>query len=881
MSRRNRTIPMMLASLLALGSAARAQELSDSLEQYLVRHTLEDLLAEHLVERLDNAAGADRVEVAQKLATLYVGLLDTAQTETDRKYWSDRASNLLRLVPESDSPNLRINLAKAAYIRAEKIAESDRLRLASDEEKAQAERILRDASATFLTIAQGAHQRSQVQERKLGERLEQEEEAEVSSQLSEARQQRSLGFYYAGWSEYYYALITGDRSHAGRALRHFGWLLSARDGEEASFDRLQPGLLQYNHVARAAIGAALACSLLDRHVEAVAWLDAIQASTDAPQEIRDQIYDRRVWVYAKAGMWPDLELLIRRTRASGDPLGAITARLLVVGSMESLIGAEGQGRSRELIRRLADIGLKDLITGGEVAHVLELVRVFGTAPLGDTGFIPLYVKGLLALDKAEEAREASGESGNGPVSDESVAAFYREAGNLLLASVDEPDAGSHVNERVRAITTAGTAFYLSGDPVLAADVLERAISTARTPEQAEDALWLAFVALEEAVEAGDASLKPRRDQAAQLYLSTYAGSERSARLLMRPGTAGLVHDNEAVEILISIPPVSGNYLAARRQASQILYRIYRNSGVDQRVFAGERFLDVASQLVRNEQAEVRSGDVERAKRAADSLVLRARQIADVALGLTPADIERATLALDTLDRVAGFASIDISDLEPEIVYRRLQIASAESNRELIEIQYQRLAQLDGGFLSTAQRLLYRQGVQDWLDDPLNADAARSVVEYGEAVIDQFSPQGQSTKALLGVLETVAQASGSLWELEKDREMLETALAMNERLIDSSAGSGLVLKRQAYLLERAGQEDEALEVWRRLVNGLETESDAWYEARYESIRLLKELDRPAALEAMTQHVLLYPSLGPVPWHDRFQVLARSLGVEIGT
>lgn len=879
MSHLSKVILSLLICGLTYAGTTCAQEPNESLEQFLVKHSLEDLLAEHLVVRLDNTSGTERVEVAQKLANLYVDLLDSAQSESERKYWSDRASNLLRLVPESDSPNLRINLAKAAYMRAEKIAESDRLRLASDEEQAQAERILRDASATFLVIAQSAHQRSQVLERRLSERLEQEEEAEVSSQLSEARQQRSLGFYYAGWSEYYYALISGDRPHAGRALRHFGWLLSARDGEEASFDRLQPGLLQYDHVARAAIGAALACSLLDRHVEAVAWLDAIEASTDAPQDVRDQVYDRRVWVYAKAGMWADLELMIRRTRVSGNPLGAVTARLLVVGSMEALVGAQGQGRSRELIRRLADIGLKDLISEGEVAHVLELVRVFGTAPLGDTGFIPLYVKGLLALDRAEEAREASGETADGPVTDDAVASLFRGAGNLLLASVDEPDAGSHVNERVRAITTAGTAFYLAGDPVLAADVLERAIASARTPEQAEDALWLAVVALEESVEAGDQSLTPRRDQAAQLYLSTYAGTERSARLLMRSGTAGLVPDEQAVDILLSIPPASANYLAARRQASQLLYRVYRNSSTDQRIFAGERFLDVASQLVRSEQSEVRSGDVDRARHAADSLVLRARQIADVALGLSPPDIERATLALDTLDRVAGYASIDISDLEPEIVYRRLQIAASEGNRGVTDIHYQRLEQIDGGFLSTAQRLLYRQGVQDWLDDPLDTEAARSVVTYGEAVIDQFTSRDQSSRALLGVLETVAQASGSLWELERDQEMLETALATNERLIDSSAGSGPVLKRQAYLLERASREPEALDIWRRLVNGLDTGTDSWYEARYESIRLLVELDRPAAVEAMNQHVLLHPGLGPDPWNNRFQILARSMGIEV--
>ncbi|GAB5495333.1 MAG: hypothetical protein Phyf2KO_04130 [Phycisphaerales bacterium] len=862
-----------------LSSIVCAQQSLDPLEQYLIQHSLEDLLAEYLVEKLDNSTGQERTEVAQKLAKLYVGLLDAASDEEERKHWSDRASNLLRLVPDSDSPQLRINLAKAAYIRAERIAESARLRLASDDEQAQAERILRDASATFLSIAQDAHKQTQVLERRLGERLEQDEESQVAAQLTEARQSRSLGFYYAGWSEYYYALLTQDRSRASRALRHLGWLLGARDGEEASFDRLQAGLLQYDHVARAAIGAALSCSLLDRHVEAVAWLDAIESSTDVTQAIRDQVYDRRVWVYAKADMWPDLELMIRRKRNSGGSLPPLTSRVLVVGCMEALVSQSGQGRNRELIRRLADAGLTDLINQGEVTHVLELARAFGTASLGDSGFVPRYVIGLIALDRADEARAAAAESTDGPVSDPSVAAFYRDAGNLLLASVDEPDASAHTNERVRAITTAGTAFYLSGDSALAADILERAISSAQNPEQAEGALWLAVVALEDAVQSGDSTLVPRRDQSVQLYLTTYAGNERSARLLMRPSTSGLLPDPEAVEILLSVQPDSSQYLSARRQAAQVLYRLYRTASPEARGFAGERYLDVASQLVRTEQVEVRSGDAIRAERAAASLVLRARQIADVALGATPPDIERAVLALDTLDRVASYASIDLSDIEQEVIYRRLQIAVAENNNELVNTQYHRLSESGGDYLITAQRMLYRRGVQGWLDNPLDRDSARSVVDYGTKVIDQYSSTDEPSRVLLGVLETVAQASASLWELETDEEMLMVSLSINERLMSSSAASAPVLRRQAYLLDSAGRYEEANDLWMRLLNGLTPDSEPWYEARYESIRLMRSIDRNAAIESMRQHLLLYPNIGPDPWHDRFRELARSLGVEV--
>lgn len=868
-----------MLALLAWAGTLRAQTEPVTLEQYLSERGLDDLLAEHLVERLEGQSGEERMEAARQLGQLYVRLLDNAESETDRQFWSERASNLLRLVPEADSPELRINLSKAAYMRAEAIAERFRLRMATEEEVAQAERVLRGTATTFLEIAQAAHLDTQRLEKRLSERLDADAEQAVAASLATARQSRSLGFYYAGWSEYYLGLITGDTSRAGRALRQFGWLLSSREGEEASYDRLQPGLLRYEHVARSAIGASLACSLQGRSVEAVAWLDAVERSTDVPEDVREQIEDRRLYVLAKAGQWADLELIVRRQRASGGRLEPIRARLLVVVCMEALAGAEGRGKSRELIRRLSDSGLADLIAGGEVAHVLELVRAFGTESLGDTGFVVLYVKGLLAMDSAQRAREAAGDSGTGPVSDPAIGAMYRSAGNMLLASVDEPDAAQHPDERIRAMTSAGSAFYLSGDPVLSADVLERAIGEAKSPEQAEAAHWLAVVALDDAVTAGQTSLRARRDQIAQLYLGVYAGTERAARLLMRPSSSGLLPDDEAAEILLSVQPTSPNFLAARRQAAQILYRLFRQAPGSRQTFAGQRFVEVASQLVRQELLEVRSGDVELARQASESVVLRARQIADAALAITPADVERATFALDMLDRVASFSSIDLSKLNPEIAFRRLQIASALGDRPALDRWYTEVERLDGGFLSSAQRLLYRDAVAHWLDNPADTAAAREIVRQGRHVIAQLDAAGGDDRVLLGVLETVSQAAGSVWELERDRAMLETSLETNARLINTQAASGPVLRRQARMLETAGRSDEALDIWRRLVSGLDRSSEDWFEARYESIRLLFVSDQANARVAMQQHVTLFPTLGPEPWGQRFRELARKMNVEV--
>lgn len=878
MSRSNSSILALLAAVI-LSGIAWAQESTAPLEQYLTDRGLDDLLAEHLVEALATQSGDERANTAKRLGQLYVRLLDRSQTEEDRKYWSERASNLLRLVPEADSTELRINLSKTAYMRAEAIAERTRLRMASPEETAQAERVLRDTASTFLEIAQAAHLEAQRLERRLSERLDEDAEQRVTQSLAGARQSRSLGFYYAGWSEYYLGLLTGDTSRAGRALRHFGWLLSARDGEEASFDKLQPGLLRYEHVARSAIGAALACSLQGRSVEAVAWLDAIERSTDITEVIRSQLVERRMYVLAKAGMWADLELIVRRMRASGKPLEPILARQLVVTCMDALEGPEGSGRSRELIRRLSETGLAELVAQGEVSHILELVRAYGTASIGETGFVVLYVKGLLALDIANNARDAAGESADDPVESPAIASMYRNAAHQLLASVDEPDAVRNPDERIRALTSAGSAYYYSGDPVLCADVLERAISEARTPELAESAHWLAVVALDDAVESGQESLKPRRNQLVQLYLGQYAGTDRAARLLMRPSSDGLLPDSEAMEILLTIQPTSPNFLAARRQASMLLYRMYRKASVNDRDSLGNQFLDIASQLVRHELAELRSGDVEVAKRASASVVLVARQIADVALGLRTPDIERAVFALDTLDRVANYAALELKDIEPEIAFRRLQIASAQNDLAAIDRWYGTISSTRNSFFTAAQRLLYRDAVARWLDDPRDTDSARNIVRFGTEVLEEMGSSDEESRAKLGVLETVSQAASTLWALKSDRDMLRAAIGYNNQLIESGAGTAGVYRRQARLHEQDGETDEALDAWRHLVAGLEQGTEDWYEARYESIRLLLNKDPESARTTMRQHVTLYPKLGPTPWDQRFRELAKRMNVEV--
>src|SRR4029077_11721777 len=92
-----------------------------------------------------------RLPLAERLGRLYVDLLGTASAD-DRQVWEDKARALLTQTPEADSFDLRLSLGKAVYQRAEEIAERHRLRLASAEEIADAERVFRSLIAQFGEI---------------------------------------------------------------------------------------------------------------------------------------------------------------------------------------------------------------------------------------------------------------------------------------------------------------------------------------------------------------------------------------------------------------------------------------------------------------------------------------------------------------------------------------------------------------------------------------------------------------------------------------------------------------------------------------------------------------------------------------------------------
>ncbi len=864
-----------------------------AVEAYLERLGLKRLLADVLEKRLQATPKDLRVQQAERLGKLYVDLLGGATTAKERDDWEARARTLLTQVPEADSFDLRLSLNKAVYARAEEVAERHRLRMATAEETSDAERSFKSLVPQFQAIAAKAHGRVDALER-----VEQTGEATEAAlnELADARRQRSLAFYYAGWSNYYMAMLTRAEQPAADAGRCFGWLLNSAGGRPPSADKVPASMFQYDHVARAAIGCGLCAALRNNDTEAIRWLDAVEQAEQTSPAVREQIVGRRLVVLGQAKRWADLEILVRRTRKADrrgggkdlTPLPTVLARLLAIITMEADKKTAGPQ-----IEALAKIALGDLVARKEVAQVLDLVGRYGTAPLGDTGFIPNYVRALQAYDAARKAHEsASGGAGasasDEPATNPGVINQYRTAASMFEAASRESDAEQFASERGRAGTMHGRSLFYAGDVMAAADAFVAAWNLYGATPGGEEPLWLAVLAIEKASKAPGASeqIRARLNETVTLFLKTYPDSERAPRLTLMLVATGAIGDDEALKVLSGIAKDSPVYEAARRQVARILYARFRAARGPERDFAGARFVVVGEEVLAADRRVAMEGTPEEAKQAVERVIVRSRQLLDALLGVSTPDVARAETVLKILTGVATFNNTDLKAHLPELTYREVQIATARASDAQAEAAAARLYGLTdpgGQFQSAGERVMYRYyatrfkpGVDE---SPASLEIGKAVIRHGVRVIDRVGADPERVKdaGVLGVYAAVAGAAADVFKRTGDTAMRDLAIRLDKAILGAQPRAEIALRGLAEMSESAQDYAGAAGCWRTLLEGSSVGGEAWFEAKYHMIRVLAKVDATKARAAMAEHRVLYPDGGPEPWGPKIRELDSTLGV----
>ncbi len=859
---------------------------ADAIEAYLERFGLTEVLAEHLREKLPGAKGEERIAIAERLGAIYAAALTETTPPDEAARIEGLSRELLDAVPDAGTYELRISLAKARYLPAERIAEKARLRLATGDEIQRAQGTL-DAVGGELRGLAGTLTR-RVRSLEAVERRGSTDIVGVREQLAEAQRLRALASYYAGWAATYQASLTGRSDAARDALRSFAVLLAGESESEPTLERLPRALLRREPVARAALGVAVCRALLNDPVDALAWLDELDRNAEVPESVREQVFGRRLSILAQDRRWDSLAVLVERERRAGrfgpatgealEPLSVTRARLLAVAVLEALRGVSLDDPRRGAAEPIAAAALADLVTRGEVGHVLDLLGEYGTLPLGGDGFIVRYVRGLQAFERARQAHRASGADPERPIEDTQLRARYIDASGLLGQALEAPDATTFPGERGKCGLLLGLSMYYRGDLVQAARRLESVAQIAGSAER-EEALWLALVALDTALdERSDAEATRKRDELAALYLTEFPATDRAATLLLRRAGDGLLDDEQAAELLLGVPRESPLYEAARRQAATRLYRVLRAADRETRELQAPRYLALAEEVLDADRRAILSArSPEEASSAADAAVGRVRRVLDIALSISSPDLALAHRSLELLGELSA-RRLSASDgaIEAELLFRRLQIAAIEGDAGRVETLLARL-RADGGVAAeSAARFLYNRALRAADDREQDATAHRELVERGRLVLS-IAGEGARTSAAeaSAVRDRIARAAAVVWELAGDEDLRDLAIVLDAEALEEGNFNADTLRRLGRLSEDAGRTELALDAWRTLSAATASGTRAWFEARYHAIRVLADIEPTKAAAALQQHLTLHPEGGPSPFDARFRELRDRL------
>ena len=102
-------------------------------------------------------------------------------------------------------------------------------------------------------------------------------------------------------------------------------------------------------------------------------------------------------------------------------------------------------------------------------------------------------------------------------------------------------------------------------------------------------------------------------------------------------------------------------------------------------------------------------------------------------------------------------------------------------------------------------------------------------------------------------------------------MRELAIRIDREQVGAGLRTVSSLRRLAQLYEQGSEFAPALDAWNEVLMGMAPGSTEWYEARYETLRLLLKVSPGEARSAYTQFRVLYPGKAPEPWGAKIEQL----------
>jgi tetratricopeptide (TPR) repeat protein len=874
---------MLLATVLVLAVASGFGEArgQDRTSEWLEARGLNELLSVHLENQLTAATGdaPSRGRLAARLAEVYAELLRVEPDEGRRLEFVERSKDLLKVVSGEDAASLRIALARNRYLNASRLVENGRIQIASDEELAGAIRELARLADELERVRRDLKSRISNLLRSKSRRAEQ--------RLDTTLRWESTAALLEGWSRYYVGRAEGSTAELERAQLALGSVLQGEDPIPDP-DDVSVDLQVMEGFSRAILGMGLTTSALVSTQAGDLWLRRLEyPETDAAT--RKALPGWRLAAELDAGDYrralDRLERLSDRAGREGDEaLPVVWLRLAAVG------GLRGMEDGDQTARVLAGTALAELAGRGELAQVRDLADRFGTEALGREGFAFRYVRGIEAYRVATEARQA-GDAGT-------ASASFERAVVELQAAIEQPDAAAFAAARAGCEALIGWSLLELGRAAEAADAFESAAASSSGDRRA-DALWGAIVALDRIVESGgsDASgAASRRDDLSSRFVDAFPADDRAPSLLVRRIAVEENPGADDLEVLLGVPSTHPTWELARRRAAQALYRAYRSARSGERTEPGARMLVVADELLgRSREDGIFMADL----RGVDGMLLR--QAAEVSTDPEVHDAVRAARYLAQIETAAERGGFDgLPDILNEVAYRRVGLALGAGDFEEAGKRMLALPMVSGTpeadrWSRLAAQRVHRSAVDRMRSGRIEVQIARAAVDGGERYLELQMASSEEDPAVEGgegdrflVLDrdrmlpfaaSVAAARDALFRAAGDPDDAVEALAWYRAILDRRPLDGSVLEASGDLAMVTGDDEFALDCWRRLVRGAVSGSETWWKARARQISVLLKSDPVRAGEVLAQVRVLYPDLGSDPWKSELRDLDVKIDIAI--
>jgi tetratricopeptide (TPR) repeat protein len=836
-----------LVLLLLVGPGSASAQVKDRLppeiarlDAYLARLGLAGLRIRNLERELERAGtGAAAPSIAGRLAEVFADQLLTAGDSKEGAELTDRLTRLIGAHPSASTPRVRLTLLEGDYNRAE----AEALKWVGDPS---------DASARTNAVARLVRCRPELDRIRdelkkqidktndeLG-RLDNGPRREALEREFQAiAQVANRATYFAGWANFYESVVTQAPAAATERLQ------VARQGfrrllgiEDEQFKAADLEGLDGELTARIALGLALVEMANGGAENGKEMFQALHGPT-VNATVRDWVDRWQVWALARAALGAEAEA-VARSAVEGftpplTPAKAALCSMLVRGVVSGAPASPAGAGDPEQANRLTLLGLRGLIRLGRPDLARRLLGGRDLSPAAPPGVLAHWLRAQAALQAAEAG-------GGGDAYTRAQAAFAAAQADPAAASEPVLAADCRFGQawclfRVGDLTAAKEAFVQAAN----------ALKALNTP--AADAEWMALLT--------EWSLSDDPPARRLDRISTESRAFRASH----PDHPGV----KLVEELIA--KLRREMATAEELARETAHDAATSLALVRKLHQHWGELPAADRLKSPQTAKLDAAvrdALTRVNAATDPggrLDLLLIKI-DLALAADPPDRDgaRTTLA----EATPLVAKIPAGDARiPEERFRRLQVARVSGDLATVREQAHWLVDHPGN--SSHERAALT-ALAEQADEAVSAATSADRPARAAEALEIHRVRSNSNLRLVYTRMT---------RYAIDAGQAQTALRYLSLLQLARPDDSEIVRLAGLAHGRAGQTDQALACWRKLLDRLPHDSPPWFEAKFHQIECLARGDPARARRVWEQFQILHPELGPEPWPAKFRDLAAHL------